>query len=101
MHTVQSSDGRARELIAAEPTRGATVSSSMNNFISRHPGTVTYRTSGNDYYAICIRDGATEYYKYCKFKNGNMYWFEFISPSAEHEIYDVYINDIYASMSVW
>ena len=44
--------------------------------------------------------GITEYYKYCKFRNGNMYWFEFISPHAYHDIYDVYINDIYGTFKV-
>lgn len=100
-YTVQSSDGSARELIAATPIGSETVSSSLQSYINSHPGTISYKTSGSDYYAINIKNGATEYYKYCKFKNGNMYWFEFISPTAYHEIYDVYINDIYQSFSIY
>lgn len=101
LYTVQAPDGSAREIIAATPIGGASVSSSLNSYISDHPGSISYKTSGADYYAVNIKNGATEYYKYCKFKNGNMYWFEFISPTAEHEIYDVYINDIYQSMSIY
>ena len=100
LYTVRSADGSARELIAATPVGNSTVSSSLNSYISSHPGNISYKTSGADYYAINIKNGATEYYKYCKFKNGNMYWFEFISPTAEHEIYDVYINDIYQSFNI-
>lgn len=100
LYTVQSSDGSARELIAATPTGGATVSSSLNSYISSHQGSVSYKTSGSDYYAVNIKNGAVEYYKYCKFKNGNMYWFEFISPTADHDIYDTYINDIYNSIQI-
>ncbi len=100
-YTVQSQDGSARELIAATPIGSETVSSSLQSYINSHPGNISYKTSGSDYYAINIKNGATEYYKYCKFKNGNMYWFEFISPTAYHEVYDVYINDIYQSFNIY
>ena len=72
----------------------------MNFYIQNHAGNVTYKTSGADYFAVTVNDGITEYYKYCKFRNGNMYWFEFISPHAYHDIYDVYINDIYGTFKV-
>lgn len=95
-----TSDGRAREIIVATPVGNETVNSSFNTYTSSHRGSITYQTKGSDYYAVCINDGTTEYYKYCKFKNGNMYWFEFISPHSEHAIYDIYINDIYNSMDI-
>lgn len=95
-----TSDGSAREIIVATPIGNETVNSSFNNYTSSHRGSITYQTKGSDYYAVCINDGTTEYYKYCKFKNGNMYWFEFISPHAEHAIYDIYINDIYNSFNI-
>ncbi|MBQ3426399.1 MAG: zinc ribbon domain-containing protein [Clostridia bacterium] len=98
LYAVQEPDGSAREIIAAMPIGNETVSSSMSSFISAHPGTITYQTSGNDYYAANIRNGDIEYYKYCKFRNGSMCWFEFIYPAALHSIYDGYINDIYKSI---
>lgn len=98
--TGSTSDGKAREIIVAMPIGSETVNSSFNNYTSSHRGSITYQTKGSDYYAVCINDGTTEYYKYCKFKNGNMYWFEFISPHAEHNIYDIYINDIYNSFNI-
>ncbi len=98
--TGRSSDGSAREIIVATPAGGTTVNSGFNSYVSSHNGEILYQTKGSDYYAVNISDGTTEYYKYCKFKNGNMYWFEFISPHREHEIYDAYINDIYNSIEI-
>lgn len=101
LYTIKNHDGSVRELISAESAGGKSVSSSMNEFISRYSGSVTYKTSGSDYYAVNINNGSSEHYKYCKFKNGNMYWFEFVYPSSQHDLYDMYINDIYSSMNIY
>ena len=98
LYTVHSPDGAGYMKINASSSSGQSVSSSKGNFISAHSGTITYQSSGNDYYAVTIRSGGTEYYKYCKFKNGNMYWFEFTYPSSQHDIYDIYINAVYSSI---
>lgn len=100
LYSVASYDGLVRELIATRSAENTNVGAELNRYIQNHSGSVTYKTSGSDYFAVNINDGTTEYYKYCKFKNGNMYWFEFISPRAYHDIYDVYINDIYNSFKV-
>ena len=100
LHTVESPDKQAREIIAAIPANGETVDSSYNSYVSGHSGSIEYQNKGSDFYAINILSGNTEYYKYCKFANGNIYWFEFISPHSQHEIYDKYINDIYQSINI-
>lgn len=100
-YTAQSSDGSARIKITGTPIGSATVSSELNHYISEHPGSVPYKTSGSDYYAVNVNNGTTRYYKYCKFKNGNMYWFEFIYPNKYENIYDHYINDIYGSFTIY
>ncbi|MDD6484051.1 MAG: zinc ribbon domain-containing protein [Clostridiales bacterium] len=99
LYTLRSPDGQGIEKIVAKPNSGETVSSSKNEYTSEHPGSITYQSSGNDYYAVNIRNGGREYYKYCKFRNGNLYWFEFEYPVAQHDIYDIYINDVYNSIS--
>lgn len=99
LHTVQSPDGTGVEKIVATPNSGETVTSSFREYVSSHPGEITYQSSGDTYYAVNILSGGTEYYKYCKFANGNLYWFEFIYPHAQHDLYDIYINDVYASFS--
>lgn len=99
LYTLRSQDGLAEQKIAAKPIGGETVSSSMNAFIADHPGTITYQTSGSNYYALSIKTGSVEYYKYCKFRNGNMYWFEFMSPYRQHDYYDIVINDVYNSIT--
>ena len=48
LYTVKNYDGSVRQLISAESASGKSVSSSMNEFISRYPGSVTYKTSGSD-----------------------------------------------------
>ncbi len=100
-YTAQTADGSARIKIAGTPAGSATVSSELNNYISEHSGSVPYKTSGSDYYAVNVNNGVTRYYKYCKFKNGNMYWFEFIYPNEYENIYDGYINDIYNSFTIY
>lgn len=99
-HTSQTADGSARLVITGTPISSATVSSELNKYISNHPGSVTYKTSGSDYYALSINNGTTRYYKYCKFRNGDMCWFELIYPSEYESIYDNYVNDIYDSFTV-
>lgn len=99
-YAVQSDDGRVKERICVKPQNGTTVEAELNSFISSFSGETTYKTSGSDYYAASIDEGTVEHYRFCKFKNGNMYWFEFHSPSNEHEIYDNYINDIYAAFHI-
>lgn len=98
LYTVVSPDGNGIEKIVAKANEGETVSSELRAFKSTHGGTVTYENSGNTYFAVNILNGSTEYYKYCKFKNGNLYWFEFIYPHSQHDIYDIYINDVYQSL---
>ena len=100
LYSVMAPDGSAREIIATRTASGTSVGNELDYYIQSHVGSVTYKTSGADYFAVNINDGSTEYYKYCKFRNGNMYWFEFISPHIYHDIYDVYINDIYATFKV-
>ncbi len=99
LYTVRSQDGRAVEKIVAKPNQGETVSSSRAQYLSEHPGTIIYEATGSDYYACNVRNGSMEYYRFCKFANGNLYWFDFDSPASQHELYDVYINDIYNSLS--
>ena len=99
LYTVHSPVDGGYQKINAAPINGNTVSSSKNDYISNHSGTITYQSSGSDYYAVNIRSGGTEYYKYCKFRNGNMYWFEFTYPVSQHDLYDIYINDVYNSIS--
>lgn len=100
LYSVEAPDGSAREIIATKSAADTSVGNELNFYIQNHAGNVTYKTSGADYFAVTVNDGITEYYKYCKFRNGNMYWFEFISPHAYHDIYDVYINDIYGTFKV-
>lgn len=98
LYTVKSPDGMGVEKIVAKPNQGETVSSELSAFKRAYAGTVTYETSGSSYFAVNILNGSMEYYKYCKFKNGNLYWFEFIYPHTQHDIYDIYVNDVYQSM---
>lgn len=100
LYSVEAPDGSARKIIATKSAADTSVGNELNFYIQNHAGNVTYKTSGADYFAVTVNDGITEYYKYCKFRNGNMYWFEFISPHAYHDIYDVYINDIYGTFKV-
>lgn len=96
-----TSDGRARETIAVSPIGNETVSSSFDSYVASHPGTITYQTKGSDYYAISVRNGDKQQYKYCKFKNGNMYWFEFMSPCEELPIYSNYVDYVYNSITYY
>lgn len=98
LYTLKSSDGMGIEKIAAKPNQGETVNSELTAYKRAYGGTVTYESSGDNYFAVNIINGSMEYYKYCKFKNGNLYWFEFIYPHAQHDIYDIYVNDVYQSM---
>lgn len=98
LYTVKSPDGMGVEKIVARPNQGETVSSELSAFKRAYAGAVTYESSGSDYFAVNILNGSMEYYKYCKFKNGNLYWFEFVYPHAQHDIYDIYVNDVYQSM---
>jgi hypothetical protein len=101
LYTVRSSDGNAIEKICAKTNEGETVQGQLQNFIDTHRGTVDYKTSGSDYFAASIVNGTMHYYKYCKFKNGNLYWFEFEYNTADYaDVYDEYINDIYRSFSI-
>ena len=99
LHTVRSPDWSGIERIVAMPNSGETVGSSSSQFLANHPGEVTYSSTGSDYYALTVRCGEMEYYRYCKFAKGNLYWFEFEYPSSQHDMYDVYINDVYRSFS--
>lgn len=98
LYTLQSPDGLATEKISAKANSGETVNSELNYFLAI--GSVEYKSSGKDYFAARVRNGSTYYYKYCKFKNGNLYWFEFSYPVSQHGVYDSYINDIYSSISI-
>lgn len=100
LHTVRSQDGTADEKIVAKPNEGETPNSEYKRFLNMHPGTVEYDTIGSSYFAINVDNGVTEYYKYCKFENGNLYWFEMYYPSSQHDLYDKYINDIYRSITI-
>lgn len=100
LYAVRSRDGLGEEKIAAKPNTGETPESEFNRYVSAHPGTVTYKTVGSDYFAANILNGNTEYYKYCKFRNGNLYWFEFNYPHSQHNVYDVFVNDVYNSINI-
>ena len=99
LYTLRSPDGQGTEKIVAKPNEGETVSSSSAEFLSAHPGTITYESVGDDYYAYSVLSGSTETYRYCKFAKGNLYWFEFSYPYSQLDVYDKYINDIYGSFS--
>lgn len=98
--TARSPDGMGIEKIVAKPNEGETVNSEFNAFISAHNGYVDYKSVGSDYFAVSVQVGSRMYYKYCKFKNGNLYWFEFESPRDQYDLYDMYINDVYKSFSI-
>lgn len=99
LYTLHSPDGAGIEKIVAKPNEGETVDSSRREFINAHAGTITYESVGDNYYAYSIQNGNMEYYKYCKFAKGNLYWFEFSYPLSQYDMYDVYINDVYKSFS--
>ena len=98
--TARSADGLATEKIVAKRNEGETVSSELNAFSRLHGGYVDYKSTGSDYFAVRLKNGSSEYYKYCKFANGNLYWFEFAYPADQNAIYDNYINDIYSTLVI-
>lgn len=102
LYTVRSADGNAIQKICAKVNEGETVQGQLQNFIDTHRGYVDYKTSGSDYFAVSIINGTMHSYKYCKFKYGNLYWFEFeYNTSSYADVYDSYINDIYKSFSIY
>lgn len=102
LYTVRAADGNAIEKICAKVNEGETVAGQLQNYIDTHRGYVEYKTSGSDYFAVSIANGTMHSYKYCKFKYGNLYWFEFEYNTVNYaDVYDEYINDIYRSFSIY
>lgn len=102
LYTVRAADGNAIEKICAKVNEGETVSGELQKYIDSHKGYVDYKTSGDDYFAVSIVNGTMHSYKYCKFKYGNIYWFEFEYNTVSYaDVYDEYINDIYSSFLIY
>lgn len=94
--TCLSTDGIGRMDISGSSDYGNTVQENMNNFISSCGGTVDYKSSGDDFFAVRMKVGTTYYYRFAKFVNGKMFDFSFEFPENQFDVYDDMINYIYA-----
>jgi hypothetical protein len=95
--SVRSSDGGVVTISASAATDS--VSDGKQRYISQKGGTIDYQNSGSNFYAVRLADGGKYHYKYCKYANGNMYWFEVDFPGSSYSRYDTIINDMYQSLT--
>lgn len=96
LFTCTSADGLGGMNISCTDDYGNSVQESLNSYISSFAGTVDYKASGDDYFAVRIKQNSNYHYRYAKFKDGRIYIFSFVFPQAQFETYDDMINEIYA-----
>lgn len=101
LYTLRSPDGTAIEKISAKRRTNEDIMSEYNKCVNSHSGTVDYKNIDSNYFAVSIEGTSEDFYKYCEFKNGNIYWFEFITPASRRGMYNKYIEKIYTDFNVF
>lgn len=75
---------------------GNSVEKEMTNFINSVNGSVDYKSSGDTFFAVRMKDSESYYYQFSKFDKGHIYSFNMVFPLSQFETYDNMINDIYS-----
>lgn len=93
-YTAKAPDGSASLLVGARKSKGQTVRQSFEEYVSEH-GEPEFEQQMEDRYTVRIsRDGEC-YYKYCVFREGTVYWFEFIYDQAQKAVYEPFTKELY------
>lgn len=95
-HFACSTDqGAVGFVVTCVTSKGESVEENMQNCISQVGGSVDYKMSGRNYFAVRLKLINQYYYRYSHFKDGKIYSFAVSFPLDELDEYDTMINYVY------